>query len=74
MTHSITLNAIKCRHCGTIVESTFRHDFRTHSCPKMKEVSGKDAFIAADGGLAYARRIGNPSDWEEASQYGNVNR
>lgn len=28
----ITYNAIQCRHCGHILESKHRHDYRTHTC------------------------------------------
>lgn len=67
MTSKIETNAIKCKHCGTIVVSTFRHDFSTHSCEPMRASGGPEAFIAADGGQAYLRRLGNREDWEEAT-------
>jgi len=39
-------NAAKCGRCGDVVESKFRHDFRSCSC----------GAIFVDGGLAYCRR------------------
>lgn len=38
-------NAIKCKHCGNIIESKYRHDFVTCSCGK----------VSIDGGLDYCR-------------------
>lgn len=45
-------NAIACRWCGNIIESTHRHDFKWCLCGK----------VAVDGGLDYARRLGNYED------------
>ena len=39
-------NAIQCKHCGDIIESTWVHDFKFCSCGK----------VFVDGGLDYARR------------------
>ena len=64
MSDNIKLNAIKCAHCSTLVVSTFRHHFATHKCAALG-----DGYIAADGGLDYLRRVGNPEDWEEASEW-----
>lgn len=61
----ILVNAIKCAHCGALVTSEFRHDFSTHSCAGLG-----DRWIAADGGRDYLRRVGDPSDWREASTWG----
>ncbi len=58
-------NAITCKHCGTTVESKFRHDFSSHSCKGMAD----NQMIAADGGLDYLRRVGNKGDWFEASEW-----
>ena len=54
----ITKNAIKCKHCGDIIESTHVHDFKWCSCKK----------VAVDGGNHYLRRLGNQEDWEELSE------
>ena len=70
MTDRILLNAIKCAHCGALVVSTHRHDFRTHACAGLEKAKGREAFIAADGGNEYLRRLGNREDWEEASEWG----
>ena len=42
----IIKNAIKCKHCGDVIESTYRHDFVTCSC----------GCCSVDGGLDYLRR------------------
>ena len=42
----ITRNAIQCKHCGDIIESTYRHDFITCSC----------RCCSVDGGFNYIRR------------------
>ena len=65
----IKLNAIRCAHCGLVVISKYGHDFATHSCVGIRAVSGEDAYIAADGGRNYLRRVGNRGDWVEASEY-----
>lgn len=56
-------NAIKCNHCGDIIESKHRHDFKFCKCKT----------VAVDGGLDYTRRIvknslddyTDLSEWEE---------
>ena len=42
----ITRNAVQCKSCGDIIESTYRHDFVTCSCGK----------VSVDGGHDYLRR------------------
>lgn len=77
----ITKNAAKCTSCGEIVESSFGHDFRCHYC-KINPVMGKKwegeklvpsneiTFnFAVDGGLHYLRRVGDPSAYEDVSEY-----
>ncbi len=39
-------NAIKCVHCGDVIESKYTHDFKYCSC----------GTVAVDGGLSYLRR------------------
>ena len=39
-------NAIKCVHCGDVIESKYTHDFKFCSC----------GTVAIDGGLSYLRR------------------
>lgn len=39
-------NAIKCLDCEVVIESTYRHDYRTCGCPNRAMV---------DGGLDYQR-------------------
>jgi len=53
----IIKNAIKCKACGDIIESTFRHDFRSCLCGK----------VCVDGGHAYLRRVGDLELIEEMS-------
>lgn len=43
-------NRIRCRKCGTVAWSQFRHDFTYCKC----------GACAVDGGYDYTRRIGNP--------------
>lgn len=65
----IVKNAIECVLCGEIVESKYRHDFATHRCPGLLERRGPDGLIAADGGLAYLRRLGEPADYTDVSEF-----
>lgn len=58
----IVKNAIRCKHCGDIIESTYRHDFKFCSC----------RHCAVDGGLDYLRRDGGPDDWEDLSEFKEV--
>lgn len=53
----IIINRIKCKKCGTIIESKSVHDYR--SCPC--------GACAVDGGHDYLRRTGDRKDWEELS-------
>lgn len=57
----ITKNAIRCKHCGEVIESTSVHDFKFCSCES----------VAADGGHDYLRRCFKTSqdDFEELSEY-----
>lgn len=55
----LTRNAIRCRKCNDVIESTFRHDFRMCSC----------GAVGVDGGLDYERRIGEKSQWENMSEW-----
>ena len=55
-------NAIRCKKCGEVIVSTYRHDFKTCSCGSC----------AVDGGFDYLRRCGNFDDWEECSEYKEV--
>ena len=51
----IVRNSIRCQRCGTNVESTHRHDYRTCECGAN----------AVDGGHDYLRRMG--SSYEDTS-------
>ena len=48
-------NRARCKKCGDIIESKYRHDFVTCTC----------GTISVDGGDDYFRWIGNPEDFEE---------
>lgn len=57
--NKITVNKIRCRKCGDIIESKSVHDFRFCKCGS----------VAVDGGHNYLRRVGNLEDWEDLSEY-----
>ena len=51
-------NIIKCNHCGDIIESNYRHDFKQCSCQR----------VAVDGGHDYLRRcFKEPNDYTDMS-------
>lgn len=62
----IRKNSVRCRKCGTYLESTYRHDYRTCECP---------AQVMVDGGKDYLRRgwngnLGTAEELiEELSEY-----
>ena len=56
---TIKRNMAKCKKCGDVIESKYRHDFVYCSCQA----------IAVDGGKDYLRRVGYPEDMEELSEY-----
>lgn len=57
MNGNIIKNAAKCKKCGDIIESVYRHDFVTCSCGS----------ICVDGGKDYLRRCGNLEDMKDMS-------
>lgn len=61
----ILRNAIRCRHCGDVIETTFRHHFVTCSC----------RYCSVDGGYDYMRRSfkNSKADYEELSETIEVN-
>lgn len=57
----ITRNAIRCKHCGEVIESVHVHDFKFCSC----------GACAVDGGHDYLRRYCKASpeeDYEDLSE------
>ena len=56
--NKIIVNKIKCKKCGDVIESTYRHDFKFCKC----------GAVAVDGGKAYLRRVGYEEDYEELSE------
>lgn len=61
MEKKIIRNAVRCRHCHDVIESTHRHHFVTCSC----------GCCSVDGGLDYLKRLFKHSaeDYEELSEY-----
>lgn len=58
MRRKIIRNAARCNHCGAVIESKYRHDFKKCSCGR----------IAVDGGHDYLRRgFVSPDDFTELS-------
>jgi len=58
----IFINEIKCNHCGDIIRSENRHDYKSCSCNK----------ISVDGGSWYAKRsFKEEKDYEERMIYYN---
>lgn len=57
----IIRNAIRCNHCGDVIESTYRHDYVLCSCKK----------VAVDGGTDYLRRsyAESPNDYTDLSEF-----
>jgi hypothetical protein len=51
-------NAARCLKCGDVIRSRNRHDYVQCSCKAL----------AVDGGSCYARRIGNPEDYEDLTE------
>lgn len=51
-------NRIKCLKCGDVIESEYRHDYKTCRC----------GACAVDGGHDYLRRGGKIGDWEEMNE------
>ena len=60
----IIRNAIRCNHCGDVIESTYRHSYVQCSCGK----------VAVDGGTDYLRRSysGNRDDYTDLSEYEEI--
>jgi hypothetical protein len=78
---AIIRNSARCNHCGQEIESTHRHDFRPHYCPKVprKALAWVDGVLsqepeltfnfAVDGGKAYIRRLGEPTEYTDTSEF-----
>ena len=54
----ILSNKIQCNKCKDIIESTYRHEFKSCAC----------GAVSVDGGIDYLRRIGNEWDYTELSE------
>ena len=53
----IIKNAIRCKKCGSVIESEYTHDFKQCEC----------GACCVDGGRSYLKRCGNIGDWEDMS-------
>lgn len=60
----ILKNAIQCRKCGDVIESTQEQEFRRCKCGS----------VAVDGAFKYLRRCGNPENMVELSEKKEVSR
>lgn len=58
----IVKNVIRCKHCGDVIESKHVHDFVSCSC----------GACAVDGGHDYLRRCGYPAEYEDLSEYKEI--
>lgn len=57
----ILRNAVRCNHCGEVIESTYCHDFKTCRC----------GCVSVDGGHDYLRRCcASQEDYTELSETG----
>lgn len=59
MSRRIVINRIRCKKCGDVIESTYRHDFKDCKC----------GAVVVDGGMDYLRRCGKREDWEDMSAW-----
>ena len=55
----IMVNKIRCKKCGDVIESKSVHDLKFCKCES----------VAVDGGHNYLRRLGEPENWEDLSEY-----
>ena len=55
----IMVNKIRCKKCGDVIESKSVHDFKFCKCES----------VAVDGGHNYLRRLGEPENWDNLSEY-----
>ena len=55
----IMVNKIRCKKCGDVIESKSVHDFKFCKCDS----------VAVDGDHNYLRRLGEPENWEDLSEY-----
>ena len=58
----ILVNKIRCKRCNDVIESIHRQDFKFCKC----------GAVAVDGGTDYLKRSGYREDWEELSEYEEV--
>lgn len=59
MRYIIVRNAARCLKCNEEIESKHVHDFKSCSC----------GCISVDGGRDYVKRVGNPADMIDLTEY-----
>lgn len=84
---TILRNAIECRYCGLVLESTHVHDYREHTCRKgpvigkVKKWVGSDLvetdedqypWMMVDGGREYIRRSKDDGHYIDRSEYAEI--
>lgn len=63
----LSRNAVRCRHCNTVIESVHRHDFRWCNCSPDSTTR-----IAVDGGHDYMKMsAGIHAVWDDLSEWVN---
>ena len=60
MKYRIIHNRIRCNNCGDVIESEYRHDFKSCRC----------GLVSVDGGHSYLRRCftNSPADYTDLSE------
>ena len=53
-TDNIKHNRVKCLECGTILESHYRHDYKTCTCPNQTVVDGGTDYLRY-GGMDFSK-------------------
>ena len=54
----LTRRGVQCLRCKDKIFSASQHDYRTCTCGK----------VSVDGGMAYLKVVGNPSDWKKITR------
>lgn len=73
-------NSAMCSHCGVKLVSVHVHDFVGHTCIAAGKISRAydhdlQAYVphypyfAVDGGNEYAKRVGDPKDYIDTSEW-----
>lgn len=46
---TMTTGKVKCLECGVVLESRYRHDYKTCKCPNETMVDGGEAYLRYGG-------------------------